>query len=174
MNSIREIYSKIGVDKFYSSVLNYKNPHAKSIEILLRNNHNILPLENVLDLACGTGLVTNILQSLGYLNITGLDPYLHEEYSTTTNCSCYNMSFKDIVINGLSQYFSCIICSFALHLCEHSMLPSLLYRLSSISNTLVVISPSKFPIIKNPKVEKCCLTDNKKRVHFKVYNLNGT
>lgn len=67
--------------------------------------------------------------------------------------------------------FSCIICSFALHLCNRSMLPDLVWRLSERSNTLVVISPTKFPLIGKPVVEKFSLTNRNKRVHFRTYNL---
>jgi hypothetical protein len=172
LDSIREIYCKIGVDNFYSSGMAYTNPHAKEIETLIKNNHSLLPLDNVLDLSCGTGLATNILQSIGYHNIIGADPYLHNEYTTITKQPCYNMSFKDIIINGLQHSFSCIICSFALHLCKTSMLHNLLWRLSTASNCLVVISPSKFPIIGKPKVERFCYTTNKKRVHFREYDLS--
>jgi hypothetical protein len=82
------------------------------------------------------------------------------------------MSFKDIVNKGLPSYnFSCIICSFALHLCQPSMLPDLLWRLSEKSNFLVIISPSKFPLIGKPKVENHCFTANNKRIHFRKYQL---
>ena len=168
--SIRSIYESIGVEAFYSSGMKYENPHAREVEALLRNNSAILPLENVLDLACGTGLVTSFLKTLGHC-ATGLDPFLNVEYTTRTGRPCYRMSFKDIVNDGLPQEFSCIICSFALHLCKHSMLPDLLWRLSERSNTLVVISPTKFPIIGNPEVENFCSTANNKRIQFRSYNL---
>lgn len=168
--SIRSIYASIGVEAFYSSGMRYENPHAREIEALIRNNSAALQLENVLDLACGTGLVTSVLKELGY-SATGLDPFRSVEYTTRTGRPCYRMSFRDIVNDGLPQEFSCIICSFALHLCKHSMLPDLLWRLSERSNTLVVISPSKFPLIGKPEVENFCLTSNNKRVQFRLYNL---
>ena len=163
--SIRSIYESIGVEAFYSSGMEYENPHARQIEALIRNNSAALPLENVLDLACGTGLVTSVLKTLGH-PVIGLDPFRSAEYTTRTGCPCYRMSFKDIVNDGLPKEFSCIICSFALHLCKHSMLPDLLWRLSERSNTLVVISPSKFPLIGKPEVENFCLTASNKRVQF--------
>jgi len=170
--SIREIYKSIGVEAFYSGGMRYENPHAREVETLIRNNHITLPLENVLDLACGTGLVTSSLKTLGYQEVIGLDPFLSEEYTAQTGRTCYRMSFKDIINYGLpEQKFSCIICSFALHLCKYSMLPNLLWRLSERSNALVVISPSKFPIIGKPVVENFCLTARNKRVQFRAYNL---
>lgn len=169
--SIRSIYERIGVEAFYSSTLQYKNPHAGEVEALLRKNHLQLPLTNVLDLACGNGLVTNSLQILGYSEIIGIDQYMNAEYSSRTGRQSYRMSFKDIVNDGLPYDFSCIICSFALHLCPYSMLPDLLWRLSERSNTLVVISPSKFPIIGKPVVEDVYLTARNKRIQFRKYNL---
>jgi SAM-dependent methyltransferase len=171
--SIRNIYNNVGVEAFYSGG-KYENPHASEVEALLRNNIAILPLNsssNILDLACGTGLVTSTLITLGHSEVVGIDPFLNVEYTTRTGRPCYRMSFKNIVNDGLPQEFSCIICSFALHLCKNSMLPDLLWRLSERSNTLVVISPSKFPLIGKTEVENFCLTANKKRVHFRLYNL---
>jgi SAM-dependent methyltransferase len=161
----------MGVDAFYASGQIYSNPHAPEIATLLKRHHLELPLSNVLDLACGTGLVTTELRQLGYLEVKGLDPFLNTQYTALTGRPAYQMSFKDIVRNGLSEKFSCVICSFALHLCHKSMLPDLIWRLSEITNSLVIISPSKFPIIGKPKVEKFCLTSNNKRVHFRVYQL---
>jgi trans-aconitate methyltransferase len=130
-----------------------------------------LPLENVLDLACGDGLVTRTLQSLGYQRIEGIDPYLSHLYTAATGCRCLNMSFKDIIQKTSDLKYSCIICSFGLHLCDKSMLPSLLWRLSEMSSKLVVVSPSKFPVIGKPEVERFALTPDKKRVHYREYNL---
>jgi hypothetical protein len=169
--SIRSIYASIGVEVFYSSGMAYENQHARQVEDLIRRNHLALQLESVLDLACGNGLVTSSLQSLGYSNIIGIDPFLNTEYTKRTGCICHKLSFKDIITKGFDYNFSCIICSFALHLCDKSMLPNLLWRLSDISNKLVIISPSKFPIIGKPHVEDFCLTSNNKRVQFREYNL---
>ena len=169
--NIRSIYASIGVEAFYSGGMRYENPHAREVDALLRSNHMALPLESVLDLACGNGLVTSSLQALGHFDVIGLDPFRSEEYTARTGRPSYRMSFKDIVNDGLPHDFSCIICSFAMHLCQHSMLPDLLWRLSERSNTLVVISPTKFPIIGKPVVENICWTANNKRIQFRKYNL---
>jgi predicted nicotinamide N-methyase len=161
----------MGVDNYYSSNINYQNPHAPEIIELIKRNHLTLSLKRVLDLACGTGLVTTTLQKLGYSEIIGIDPFLYKEYTISTGCKSYNMSFKDIVRDGIQNDFSCIICSFALHLCERSLLPDLIWRLSERSDSLIVISPSKFPIIGKPEVENFSLTSSKKRVHFRKYKL---
>ena len=54
----------------------------------------------------------------------------------------------DVVEVDTGQYDS-VICSFALHLCPESMLPTVLWNLSEVSDTLVVISPNKRPYCDN-------------------------
>lgn len=172
--SIRSKYEKYGVENYYKSTPNYVNEHEQYVKQLIIDNHQTLPLSSVLDLSAGTGLVTTTLQLLGYSNIEGTDPFLYEQYTETTRCVCYPYDFKYIVQNGIEKTYSCIICSFALHLCEKSLLPRLMYRLSECTDKLVVISPSKFPIIKMPAVEKFSLTSAGKRVHYKEYNIKGS
>lgn len=169
--SIRQHYEDFGVEGFYTSGIQYSNNHTVYIEKLIRENHQNLPLDNVLDLACGNGLVTKALQNLGYKKIEGIDPYFSGSYTSETGCKCLSWSFKDLVQNTLDTRYSCIICSFALHLCERSMLPALIWRLSELSSKLVVISPSKFPIIGKADIEKFALTADKKRVHYREYTL---
>lgn len=180
--SLREIYAEMSVEGYYESGAPlYDNPHKDQVRELLAENYTDLSLYSVLDLACGDGLVTNILKDLlgreaPYATIIGCDPYMNEEYERHTNRRCLNMSFKDIVVQGLRSEvpygkFCCIICSFGLHLCEKSFLPDLTWRLSEISDTLVVISPTKFPYLGTPKVEKFALTPQGKRVHYRVYDL---
>ena len=151
--------------------MRYENPHAREVEALLRKNAAQLPLESVLDLACGTGLITSVLKDLGF-DAIGLDQFLGSDYTARTGRPCYQMSFKEVAYGGLPNHkFSCIICSFALHLCPKSMMPDLLWRLSERSNTLVVISPTKFPLIGKPEVENFYSTSANKRIHFRTYNL---
>lgn len=169
--SIRGQYEKLGVRGFYESGMSYKNEHSVYVEKLLRDNHAHLPLSNVLDLGCGGGLVTTTLQSLGYQEIEGIDAYLSMHYNAMTGRPCRRFSFKDIVQGNVHGKYSCIISSFALHLCEKSMLPNLIWHLSEMTSKLVVISPSKFPQIGKPEVERFALTPDKKRVHYREYNL---
>jgi hypothetical protein len=184
--SLRDIYAEMSVEGYYESGAPlYDNPHKDQVRKLLAENYTDLSLYNVLDLACGDGLVTSILKDLlgreaPYTTIIGCDPYMNEEYERHTNRRCLNMSFKDIVVQGLKSGLrsefacrvdGCIICSFGLHLCEKSLLPDLTWRLSEISDTLVVISPTKFPYLGTPKVEKFALTSQGKRVHYRVYDL---
>jgi hypothetical protein len=170
--AIRNIYQEVGVSEYYSSdKYIYHNNHAYEISELIKDNHNIPDLNNVLDLSCGDGLVTKTLVSLGYEGIEGSDPYLYDRYRRETGKICHELSFTDIVKSGLANKYSSIICSFALHLCDKSMLPNLVWRLSQATNQLVIISPSKFPNIGNPTIEKFKYTKNNKRVHFRIYEI---
>lgn len=175
--SIRKQYEDLGVRGFYESEIPYVNDHSIYVERLLRDNHESLPLENVLDLGCGGGIVTTTLQSLGYQGIEGIDAYLSFHYEAMTGRPCRRLSFTNLVTGKVHgrpiehRKYSCIISSFALHLCEKSMLPALMWRLSEMTSRLVVISPSKFPLIGKPKVEKFALTPDKKRVHYREYSL---
>lgn len=182
--SLRELYDEMTVEGYYENGREstpYVNHHEPEVRKLLLENCPDLNLTRVLDLACGDGLVTNAIKSyLGedaiYSCTYGCDPFMQKEYIKNTGRQCIDKSFKDIVEKGLIpnfgyKTFSCVICSFGLHLCEKSMLPDLTYRLSEIAETIVVISPSKYPYLGKPKVEKFCLTPQRKRVHYRVYNL---
>lgn len=145
MEAIRNMYKNIGIDNFYKEYGNdYKNPHAEIINHLLKN---VDVGENILDLCCGSGEVTkNFLDK----NIIGCDPYTYELYKKNTNKKILTYNFKDIAMGSLSSYkFDTIICSFALHLCEESMLNLILYQLAYISEKLIIITPHKRPEVKN-------------------------
>ena len=144
MDSIRNGYEELGVDNFYVIHKNdYKNPHEQIIDQLLvfaKNNWNLG--DNLLDLCCGSGEVSRIFYDK---NIEGIDPYTFQLYEELTKRPCKNLSFKDIVEKGLDSKYDTIICSFAMHLCEESMLPMLLWRLGEVSNKLLILTPHKRP-----------------------------
>jgi SAM-dependent methyltransferase len=160
MKSIREYYNQLGVEEFYKTIP-YSNPHEKQIIKLIQNIEG----NKVLDLCCGTGLVT---KNIKYKEIEGIDPYLYNEYEKNTGKRCIRKTFKDIVQEGLDKY-DLIICSFGLHLCEASMLPMLMYRIKESTNRLIVISPSKHPKISNKYKETIALTLLGKRIHMREY-----
>jgi len=142
-NSIRENYAKFGVDNYYkNNAESYSNPHIKIIQSLVNEIRRDLSGQKILDLCCGTGEITNIL---GNENIKGLDPYTFEVYKERTNKYCYPFSFKDIAAGNLTENFDAVICSFGLHLCEKSLLPVVLWQLSTIAETLIIITPNKNP-----------------------------
>ena len=148
MSSIREGYIELGVDNFYKLHSNdYQNPHKIIIQKLLlyaKENWNLG--ENILDLCCGSGEVSEIFLDR---NIVGCDTYTYTLYENKTKNKCYNKTFQDIVSNGLENNYDTIVCSFALHLCPESMLPILLYQLSLKCNKLIILTPHKRPNCNN-------------------------
>jgi hypothetical protein len=166
-HDIRKNYQKFGVEDYYKNVKGeYVNPHFDCIEKSIKEvveNYN-LDFNNVLDLAAGTGEVTTILKELNINNVIGCDPYLYKEYIEYTNSECLKYSFEDITKGVLKNYnFSTIICSYALHLADKSILNDLLWNLSLISKNLIILSPNNSPIVNENnwqlidsfKIDKC-------------------
>ena len=56
-----------------------------------------------------------------------------------------DLTFKEIVEYGIDETYDTIICSFAMHLCEESLLPMLLWRLGECSKNLLILTPHKRP-----------------------------
>lgn len=148
---IRPAYEQHGVTGFYQQFgVQYRNPHETVIQSLLKKVvlEWQLDLAKVLDLACGSGEATLVLQELG-ANVTGIDPYTFEAYLERTKLEAERLTFDEIA-NGIleGRAYSLIVCSFALHLVEISKLPTLLYQLGQITETLVILTPHKRPQIK--------------------------
>lgn len=151
MISVREGYDAVGVDTYYQRHANdYTNPHFHIIEKLLSSylkNNNIG--NDILDLCCGSGEITKVLLKNGSYNIVGSDPYTFQLYKNQTGKMCYQHTFKDIVSGKLIGQYDTIICSFAMHLCDTSMLNTLLYQLSLHTKKLIILTPHKRPEIKS-------------------------
>lgn len=164
---IRNSYVNQTVEGYYlSNSQSYVNPHYSIIannlvKFIIDCNINF---KSMLDLCCGAGEVSKILTNS--VNV-GCDPYMHTRYINETNNKCYSYNFKDIAIGKLTEKFDLIVCSFALHLCDKSLLPNVLYNLSLMSDKLLIISPNKNPIIdKYWDLSKSVIIN---RVHFKYY-----
>lgn len=144
MDAIVNEYKKHGVDNFYRlHAHDYENPHRAVVELIIKEAKDQWNIGgSVLDLCCGSGEVSNVLTDL---DVEGLDPYTKELYEKNTGNDCIAMTFKDIVRFGLEKHYDNVICSYALHLCERSMLPVLLYQISQASNNLFVVTPHKKP-----------------------------
>jgi SAM-dependent methyltransferase len=149
MTKIRPQYEQLGVQGYYATHgSSYRNPHEKQIHTLLETLLPNLDLTNVLDLACGSGEVTCKLLEHG-ATVLGMDPYTQEAYLTRTGLVAELHSFEDIALGALEgRIYSLVVCSFAMHLCEPSRLPNLVYRLAQISPKLLILSPHKRPILK--------------------------
>jgi hypothetical protein len=153
ISAIRTEYEDMGVEDFYKKKGDeYYNPHLQYIKESIKKivYDNIIDLSKVLDLATGTGEVTNILNELGFYNIEATDPYLYKEYEDNTGYKCMKYSFQDIQQGKLrDKKYSSIICSYGLHLANKSILHDLFWELSMISEYLVIISPNKRPDVSN-------------------------
>jgi hypothetical protein len=114
--------------------------------------------------------VTNYLKSIGFENIYGVDPYFQDIYQKKTKKECHKKNFKEVVLSSDLKECDIIICSFALHLCEKSLLPQLLFKLSQIGKELVIITPHKNPVIKNSWLLSQELI--KERVRLRSYEIN--
>jgi hypothetical protein len=152
-SAIRPQYEEYGVEGYYARFgSQYRNPHEPVIREVLRAavGRWHLDLTRVLDLACGSGEVTLALRELGCAEIEGIDPHTGEAYLARTGQRAETFSFEQIAGGALDgRSYSLIVCSFGLHLLEVSWLPSLLTRLASISNRLLVVTPHKRPAIKS-------------------------
>ena len=174
MDSVRSKYQKYGVKNFYKfNYDQYNNPHKpiihKSIEFV--NNNWKIDFSKTLDLAAGLGEVTGILLKLGYNNIDAVDAYSCKYYEDETNRKCSTISFDDIINGALdNEHYTIIVCSFALHLLETSKLSIFLYKISQISDQLLILSPHKRPEIRE---EWCWILQNEMvidKVRTRLYN----
>ena len=171
---IRNKYENHGVDEYYSSFSgSYFNPHLQQVKNLISRNILRIPSFSVLDLCCGNGEVTNELFSHKIESVIGCDPYMHEEYTLRTGKECFSLSFRDIAMGRLTGIYTSIICSFALHLCEQSMLPRVIIQLKQNTDRLIVISPLKRPFVDGLIYEDFDLTSRGKKVFLKIYDLEA-
>ena len=172
MNSIRSGYEELGVEGYYKlHNEDYSNPHFYIVRELLQKyiKYNNIGID-ILDMCCGSGEVTHILKEVNKnFNIEGLDPYTAPAYNKNTGLSCMKYNFMDILKGQLiNKKYDTIICSFALHLCEETMLNMVLYQLSLIANRLIIITPHKRPEINSWWEEVYREKTNK--VTLRVYN----
>ena len=148
-SSIRGEYEKHGVSGFYQQFGDaYRNPHEAAIRLALHTGlaRWVLDLSRVLDLACGSGEVTLVLQELGCTNIDGIDPYTAEAYQARTGRQAEPLTFEQIAGGALEgRRYSLIVCSYALHLLPASRLPVVAYQLQRIAPALIMLTPHKRP-----------------------------
>ena len=173
--SIRALYEQFGVKSFYKEYGDvYTNPHTSQVRQLIEENETKLDYSKVLDLACGGGEVSQVLQDLKYDNFSACDPYTAKLYEKLIEKPCMKWSFLDIVKGKLTGEYSCIICSFAMHLCPEDLLYDLCLQLFQHSPSLVIISPHKRPKLEELDglalvFEDHALTERGKKVRLKAY-----
>lgn len=149
---ISDEYRTRGVDAFYRSEgALYRNPHESAAARLLEEALDRLGpnKERALDLACGSGEATVVLEGRGFSSVDAVDPYTGEAYRKRTGKTAESATFQDIAQGCLAgRSYDVIVCSFALHLPERSWLPRLCYNLSTISQHLIILTPIKRPEIR--------------------------
>lgn len=174
--SIRNLYQQLGVDAYYQQYgYTYQNPHWEQITALLTQNSKRLDYSRVLDFCAGGGEVSWALKELGYSHTVGSDPFLHELYEKNIGQPCHAWSFEEVVKKGLPESYSCIISSFALHLCPPEQLYALTIQLFQATDTLVVLTPHKRPVLEQYAGVELAYTDHAltprgKKVFLKVYH----
>ena len=147
---IRLEYEEAGTaDAFYRDKgALYRNPQERDVRDMLRKRLRSSDLSSrVLDLAAGSGEVSLEVVALGG-EATATDPFCWEACEQRTGRPCLRWSFEQIAAGEAdfeADEFSCIVCSFALHLLDESYLPALLAVLSGWSKVLIVLTPHKRP-----------------------------
>lgn len=142
-----------GVDHHYASHgESYRNPHAAIIDdaVALAIERWSLDVSNVLDLAAGAGELTLAIRNVRpAAKIVASDPYTFDAYRAQTGEFCKRWSFEDVARGELGlRSFSLVGCSFALHLCLASVLPTLAITLAQRSPTFLILTPHKRPTIR--------------------------
>lgn len=150
-DAIRHGYVQHGVEGYYTRFgARYRNPHESAIveAVAAAHRRSALPLDAVLDLACGSGEATRAVSALGASAVTGVDPYTGAAYAGRTGRAAIELDFAQIAAGALDgRRFSLIVCSFALHLCDASRLPGVTWALAGLAETMLVLSPHKRPPI---------------------------
>lgn len=129
----------------------YVNPHEAAVVAAVTDALVSWPElfgGEILDLCCGSGEVTLALRAHGIdpAAITGCDPFTGAAYSARCKRDALPCSFADVADGALvGRAFTTIVCSYALHLCDASWLPSVCFALREVASNLVVITPHKRP-----------------------------
>ncbi len=146
MKAIWTLYEAHGAEGYYQAHGHtYENPHFVQIQALLERNFDRMDTSKVLDFSAGGGEVTQVLTALGCTNIAGSDPFTADLYMRNTGKNCLPLSFEDVIKKGISDKYSVIIGSFALHLCPPKDLYPLMWQLFQAAPSVVVLTPHKRP-----------------------------
>lgn len=148
--SIRNSYAQHGVAQWYARCgADYRNPHEAGVREAITAFIERLPDGRVLDLACGSGEATIALRDGGLdaARIDGCDPYTAAAYRERTGAVAYPWCFEDLAY-GLPTPYDTVVCSFALHLCPQSWLPSVVQSLAASARVLLILTPHKRPTLK--------------------------
>ena len=150
--SVRAEYEKHGADGYYRRFgRTYRNPHEPAVCESLRAAVAGWPLDlsHVLDFAAGSGEATLALAELGAARVDAADPYTWEAYESRVGRPAERFTFADVAAGALAgRWYTLVVCSFALHLCEPSRLPAVAHALSLVAPALLLLTPHKRPVIR--------------------------
>jgi hypothetical protein len=151
MLKVYDEYKKYGIAEYYKNYSkDYYNPHHVQIkDIYLKYILNLISRnDNILDIACGDGLITRLINTYSHnYNIDGLDPYFDNIYTK------FHYSFEDIAkgaLNNIEKKYNIGICCYAFHLINESWKYDFLSNLSLKISKFIIITPSKKIKIKHP------------------------
>ena len=177
--AIRNQYAELGVENYYQQHADdYQNPHFEQIKILLERYQHQFDYNNVLDFCCGGGEVTLILKELGFDQTVGCDPFTFALYEKKIQKKCLQFSFEDVIRGKLTDNYTTIICSFAMHLCAEKKLYTLVSQLFKHAENLIILTPHKRPALEMWSafeliLEDFALTERGKKVFLKSYRLRS-
>jgi SAM-dependent methyltransferase len=143
MLKVYDMYQKHGVDDYYKKYSNdYYNPHQDKIKDLFIKHLQPLISRNdtILDIACGDGLISRMINencNCNLKNIDGTDPFFDNIYVTM------KLSFEDIAMGKLTKKYNIVICCYAFHLIKDSWKYDFLTQLALVTDTFIIITPSK-------------------------------
>lgn len=130
----------------------YLNPHEDAVTAMIERSVRTHPdayAGDILDLAAGSGEVTLALLAAGVdsARLHACDPYTAATFTGRTGRPCDVAGFEDVAsgVLGEARWFSAIVCSYALHLCEPSWLPILCAQMTLHTDRLVIVTPHKRP-----------------------------
>ena len=177
MLHLRHAYENEGSDDYYRHhALEYKNPHEEQVRELVLRNAERLDYSQALDLCAGGGEVSKVWQALGYDNFMACDAYTHQLYKRNLKKPCLPYSFDDFLRGKFTfpHQFTCMLSSFALHLCPEEWLFVVTQNLFAYTDNLVIITPHKRPVLEEVGTctlvwEDFVLTERGKKVRLKSY-----
>lgn len=158
-DSFHDAYKGLGSEDYYKTHgEEYTNPHEAMIARALVTALDkwapqlVLPLRRVHDLACGSGEASaaiSKLSSFAGCALDASDPYTFAAFEKRMGQPAYRWSFEDIANDVLEdvQPYDLVIASFSLHLLKTSWKHATLAALARSCRTLIVLTPTKLPVI---------------------------
>ena len=144
MSGVSNGYRQYGVDGFYElSKDSYENPHSLYVEDCLRQ-WDFKTTDKILDVGCGNGLVTKLLQRVGLTKFHGIDKHMADRYRQETGKSCLEAGFENLWLHcgELDEDYDYAIFSYCYDLIPRGLRQSVLYFIGSKVKNIIIIRPT--------------------------------